>query len=363
MMRFLCVLALLMAALVIGVEAEPVVLGTSPFQVKGELRLPDRASLHRMGVAGDGNVVRPLTAIVLLSGSGPHDMDETIGPNKVFRELSDGLARKGVGTLRFDKATYAHGREMKPENFTFAFEYYDDARAAIQLLRNDPRIDPHRIFLLGHSLGASAALKLAATEDVAGIILMAGPARPIQQYIFEQIRFQGRIHGHAVEAERQVALLQESLRQVARGEKKDDEMLFGATAKYWREWMKLDGRLLIRAVRVPVLILHGTKDCQVPVTDVHLFKAAWGRRGGLTIKILDGLNHLFMPVKGRSTGDEYQQAGHLDVRVAAMVRSWIGKQQRPGRSSTNFRRLADDLIREPPRPPLPRVPPVVRSTR
>jgi len=79
----------------------------------------------------------PFPAVVLVHGSGPQDRDETIGPNKPFRDLAWGLASQGIAVLRYDKRTKVHGAMMAGavEQFTVKEETIDDALAAVALLR------------------------------------------------------------------------------------------------------------------------------------------------------------------------------------------------------------------------------------
>src|SRR5213596_1729423 len=100
---------------------------------------------------GDG----PFAAVLLVHGTGPNDRDETIGPNKPFRDLAGGLASRGIAVLRYDKRTKAYSAEYaKKGSISIREEVIDDALAAIAFLRSQPRIDKERIFVIGHSLGA-----------------------------------------------------------------------------------------------------------------------------------------------------------------------------------------------------------------
>src|SRR4029077_4247961 len=117
----------------------------------------------------------PWPAVVLLGGSGPQDRDETIGRNKPLKDLAWGLASRGVGVLRFDKVTYAHGEKVAQDRgYTVADEYLPQATAAIHLLRGHPGIDAGRIVVAGHSLGGTVAPRVAAAEpSVAGLGILA----------------------------------------------------------------------------------------------------------------------------------------------------------------------------------------------
>ena len=133
----------------------------------------------------------PFPAVVLVHGSGPNDRDETIGPNKPFRDLAWGLAARGVASLRYVKRPREHGAKMVAKGaITPREEVTDDALAAAALLRKSDKIDPKRVFLLGHSLGAYLAPMVAAADpDVAGLILLAGNTRPLEDLVVEQYAY------------------------------------------------------------------------------------------------------------------------------------------------------------------------------
>ena len=121
----------------------------------------------------------PFPAVVLVHGSGPNDRDETIGPNKPFRDLAWGLATQGVAALRYDKRSKVHAGKMAAlESMTVDDEVIADAVAAVRLLRQTDEVDPDRVFVIGHSLGGHLAPRVAAEADgVAGVVILSG-ARP-----------------------------------------------------------------------------------------------------------------------------------------------------------------------------------------
>lgn len=298
--------------------------------------LPGVLTLPLEAVAG------PYPAVVLVHGSGPNDRDETIGPNKPFRDIARGLAKRGIASLRYDKRTlllknqfFEGGDAAKKaakvlETMTLEGETISDAVAAIAWLK--AREDTSRCYVAGHSLGAMAAPEIAAaaSQHLAGVILLAGPGRPIDTLVREQTIYKATLAGKT--KEEASAWYDEgtgkTFRQARAGELPDAARIMGATVTYWRDLFRRDdvpGALA--KVKQPVLLLHGAKDYQVTLEDYGLLEAALKSREGVTYeaRVFDDLNHLFMKVKGKSTGAEYMIKGKLAEEVIDAMATWIGR--------------------------------------
>src|SRR5437660_1005819 len=159
----------------------------------------------------------PFAAVLLVHGAGPQDRDETLGPNKPFRDLAWGLASRGIAVLRYEKRTRAHADKIvsNREAITVKEEMVDDAVAAVQFLQQQPAINPSRIFLLGHSLGGMMAPRIAReVRHVAGLIILAGATRPLEDLILEQMTAQASASG--TPSAEQKAELKKLQRQVER---------------------------------------------------------------------------------------------------------------------------------------------------
>src|SRR5215471_14652653 len=150
----------------------------------GEWILPGTLSVPK----GEG----PFAAVVLVHGSGPNDRDETIGPNKPFRDLAWGLASQGIVVLRYDKRTKVYPEKMRElvSTLTVKEEVIDDALNAVSLLRGIPGVNPQRIVVLGHSLGGYLLPRIgAADRGIAGLIMLAGMCRPFEDAILDQFSY------------------------------------------------------------------------------------------------------------------------------------------------------------------------------
>ena len=150
----------------------------------GKWVLPGTVSIPQ----GDG----PFAAVLLVHGSGPQDRDETIPPNKPFRDMAWGLASQGIAVLRYEKRTkvYAASLESERDTLTVKEEVIDDALEALTLLRARPEIDAQQIFVLGHSLGGYLAPRLGAADpQIRGLIILAGSARPFEDIILDQMTY------------------------------------------------------------------------------------------------------------------------------------------------------------------------------
>jgi dienelactone hydrolase len=139
---------------------------------------------------------RPVPGVVLVHGPGPNDRDEEIYSNRIFRDLAEGLASRGIAVLRYDKRTLTYGDKMGYMAFTLEQETVEDAVRAIDVLRHQPEVAANRVFVLGHSLGGYATPRIAARDGkLAGLIFFAANARPIEDVALEQNDYVAHLNG------------------------------------------------------------------------------------------------------------------------------------------------------------------------
>ncbi len=279
--------------------------------------------------AGEG----PFPALVLVHGSGPNDRDETIGPNKPFKDIAWGLASSGIAVLRYDKRTLVHGSKMAAAkghaSFTINEETVDDAVLAAALLANADGVDKARIFVLGHSLGGMMIPRIAGRcPAAAGFVILAGLARPLGDTLVEQYTYIFSLDGSLSETEKNA--LCRMREQAARA--KDpalapdapaESLPLGCPAAYWIDLRGYKPAEEAAAVEKPVLVLQGERDYQVTMEDLELWRKGFAARPAAEFKSYPALNHLFMAGKGKAVPVEYSLPGHVSKELISDLAKWI----------------------------------------
>jgi len=287
-----------------------VVIGSKPWALKGIVSIPNNKAKK--------------PAVVLVHGSGPHDADEAIGPNRPFRDLAWGLATQGVVVLRYEKRTHAHGGEMTPDQINVKAEVIDDAVAAAALLRGLPDVDPARVFVLGHSLGGCLVPAIAELDPkLAGVISLSGSLRSMNDVIVDQLTYLASLPGEG--QEERTKALEMTKAELAKPEA-EQKAILGAPVSYWRDLnahLGDAGAEAIRSFKGAVLVLGGGRDYQITRKDFELWQRVLKGRKDSTLVWVPNVNHLYMDGKGMATPKDYETAGHVDGKVVSGIAAWI----------------------------------------
>lgn len=325
-----------------------------PYQ-SAEVTIPGKSE----GVTLAGTLTLPSTpgphpAVILISGSGPQDRDETIMGHKPFFVLADHLTRHGLAVLRYDDRGFA----KSTGDFAAAtsVDFADDAEGALDFLRARKEIDPKRIGFLGHSEGGLIAPMVAARrDDVAFLVLLAGTAVSGADVMLAQGEAIARAMGAADAALAQNRGLQQRLFEAVRSTPDPDELRKKAgeilsmlpeaqrnaqvnqiVAPWMRFFITYDPAAVLRRVKCPVLALFGELDLQVlPSQNAPVMEQALREAGNERVEIhrLDGLNHLFQPAKTGIPQEYATIETTMDPKALDLIAAWLrrttGLEPRP----------------------------------
>ena len=293
------------------VEKE-MVLSSDGYELNGTLTLPSK---------GDNFPV-----IIIVSGSGPMDKDGTVGPNKVYKDLSQQLASKGVATFRYDKRTYAYGEEIIDEyNFDINDEYIVDIVSAYNLVRNIPEIDSDNINILGHSLGGHLIPMINEVLQANRYIIMAGNVTHIEHLITVQYEYLFNLDGEISDEEQQyINKHYEDLIKLSNLDSLDEkEIVIGGYKAYWESLASYSPIESGEDIEVPVLVLQGERDYQVNVDEYNQWLEAFDSKDNWSFKKYQGLNHLMIKGEGVPSPNEYFNVGAVDEQVIKDIVEWI----------------------------------------
>jgi hypothetical protein len=227
--------------------------------------------------------------ILMLAGSGPTDRDgnSPLGVTaKPYRLLAEGLAERGVATLRVDKRAVAASRGAASREEDLRIETYaDDARVWAARLKAETRA--RCVWLLGHSEGSLIA-QLAGKNntDVCGLILVSGPGRRGAELIREQV---GSQLPEPLKSQAFAALSELEAGRTVEGPPQLAALFRASVQPYLISWFRHDPAQLLRGYSRPVLIVHGTTDIQATLADAERLAAA--NPNAVLIK-LEGVNHV-----------------------------------------------------------------------
>ena len=292
--------------------------------------------------------------LVLVTGSGPQDRNETLAGHEPFRVIADFLGRHGIATLRYDDRGF--GQSTGDFGRATTRDFVSDAAAAVQFLQGRDDVDPTRIGVIGHSEGGWVAAALAARADDQGgaacSVMLAGPAVrgdavhqlqtrlileaspiPFFDSTIEQV---GALHAALYEVarepgtpeerrakgieryERGIAEFNFIARRLLRLDPENPALVDVILSPWFSSFIDYDPRPDLERARVPVLALFGSLDLQVPaqqsVPALERINGAM-RSPRFEIQTFDGLNHLFQTATTGSP-DEY---GRIEETISPAV--------------------------------------------
>jgi dienelactone hydrolase len=297
---FIALFAIVTSGAKVAADAPRFVPATSPpyANVNSFASLPTRVGRSKppaiLTIPARGGALHP--AAVLIGQGLPGDMNYTFGPNRIFKDIAEGLSSHGIAVIRYD--TYLPGPSIQVHDQKFRRERIEDAVAAIDQLRHRSEVNPKRIFLIGHGEGAMLLPDIArAADGVAGFVLLAPPGRPPLDQVVAGLR--------ALGYPREVIRRMQKLRDdIAAGTRSPDEIvqvttingLYPATVRYLADREHQDEFAVVRNLHEPILILHGGRDYQVSEAEIAAWRSHLKGAPKLTFREFPSLNRLFVKI-------------------------------------------------------------------
>ena len=267
-----------------GLREVDVEFGLEKWKLPGKITLPEEEGIYPI--------------LILIHGSGPNNMNETVGLNEPFKDIAYYLAKKGIAVLRYDKRTYAHMTTITNfEEFTVFEETIEDAKEAVKFASDLDYIDSDAIFVLGHSLGAYLMPRIAkVTDEASGYIMAAGIYSSLADIIPYQIEYLNNLDGMLTEEEQKQIDETEIMAYKMKNPDmiEEGEIVFGAHKAYWEDLASYDPVEMAGNIIKPVFVLQGDRDYQVPVSEFELLRGALTQKENFKFKVYEGLNHILM---------------------------------------------------------------------
>lgn len=303
---------------------EKIIVGKgTEFPLNGILTLPE-------------NLEKPVPAVVFVHGSGSSNMDEKVMKLTPFKDLAEGLGKHGIASIRYDKRSFAHGRKMlKKGSLTVREEVIEDAVLASEMLKNDPRIDSEKVFIIGHSMGAMLAPRIDFEGgNFKGLVLMAGTLDTLEEVLFRQLEEmkngKSKIMAWVASAQdKKFRKSFENLYEISDEEAKKRKYAGGVDLYYFKEMGLHRAADYLEKTEKPVLIMQGSRDLQVNVErDFGGYKSAFGKKDNFSFRLYEGLNHCFVPALyddiSKAT-KEFSKERHIGENVISDIAGWIFK--------------------------------------
>jgi len=266
----------------LAASAESTALSTPTGEIQGTLQLPAATA--------------PVPVVLIISGSGPTDRNGNSpalpGSNNSLKMLAEGLADRGIASLRYDKRGIAASRPAATAEQDLRFtNYIDDAVAWIRKLREDPRFST--VTLVGHSEGSLIGMVAAKDGGADAFVSLEGAGRKAADIITEQLA--GQLPPEMVSRTTRI------LSDLSAGKTPDSVprelyALFRPSVQpYMISWLSYDPAVEIGKLGIPTLIVQGTTDIQTSMTDAQALAAG---NPSARLFVVEGMNHILKEASG-----------------------------------------------------------------
>jgi len=233
---------------------------------------------------------QPMPLAVFLHGSGAIDRNGNQGffiQGNYIKQLADSLNKNGIALYRYDKRTI-HAKNIKKNSPIYLADFVTDAETAIEHFKSDKRFSS--IHLLGHSQGSLTAM-LVKPQNISSYISLAGAAQSIDKIIISQVSRQDSLLGLKAKKHFEELMASDTIKKV-------DPMLLSIFAPqnqlFLKDWATIEPQNEIKKLSIPILIINGDKDLQVPISEAEILHRANPKS---KLIIVENLNHVLKDIQ------------------------------------------------------------------
>lgn len=293
---------------------------------------------------GDG----PFPTVILISGSGGQNRDEELFNHKPFWVIADYFAKNGIATLRYDDRGIAQSEGVFATSTSEDFA--KDAKAGIDFLKTNPKVNTSKLGIIGHSEGGMIAPMVAVADSSVGfIILLAGPGIPVDELMILQNNEVSKAAGLAesiikeneklnqkcytiIKSEKDLTKTKSKLRKLLSNNKMSESDIQNTInlvcSPWFRYFIQYDPKISLESVKCPVLAINGDKDIQVIAKEnLAGIEASLKKAGNKNyeIKLVKNKNHLFQTTQKLGIDEYFENEETFAPDVLKLMLDWINK--------------------------------------
>ena len=255
--------------------------------MKAEVEMPE----------GEG----PFPTMLILAGSGPTDRDGNSlmlpGKNDSLKMVAEELAANGIASIRYDKRGVGMNQALGGSEADLRFDdYIEDATAWVEHLKSDDAFT--EVGILGHSESSLIGMVAAERASADSFVSIAGAGRPIDEVLMEQLAAQ--LPENLVNEARQIIGQLKEGKQASTVSLQLQSVLRSSVQPYMISWLAYDPQEEVATLEIPVLIIGGTADSQVPVSDAESLHVAHSES---ELLIIEDMNHVLKKVSGEGENE------------------------------------------------------------
>lgn len=287
----------------------------------GEIKLP--------GILQYDEETSPETLILIMPGSGPNDIDGSVGVIKPYEDLAAGMVYYGYAVYRYEKRTYRYKQELT-SSLTPYEEEIEDMISAIRYFKDSPKYNFKKIYIIGHSLGGYLIpdlYKYLSEDDkkiIGGFIFMAPSASKIEDLFVRQAEaFAAADNEDQEEKEKQIneyKAIRDEIKKITAETPDNGNFYFGAGVDYYKyllDYNPIESAKNIKDIKMA--FIFGENDKNVDINEYNLWYA--GMKNLAEVKLFQGLNHYFM--KGSGLPSDISKPSNIDGAVIEYIAEFI----------------------------------------